>query len=48
MQSIFELAIKYYKQNLWHKNQIDALLKGGKITQDEYDKIIDKNDDINT
>lgn len=44
MDSVFELANRYYKQNLWHKNQIDALLKNGKITQDEYNQIIDGDD----
>lgn len=37
----FELALKYYPL-LWDENRIKALLNAGKITADEYEKIINK------
>lgn len=37
--TVFELAKMYYPK-LWNKSRIDALLKAGKITQDEYKEII--------
>lgn len=37
--NVFELAVKYYPV-LWGKDRIDALLKAGKLTEEEYNTII--------
>lgn len=37
--TVFEMAKKYYP-NLWDKNRIDKLLNNGKLTKEEYEKII--------
>lgn len=34
----------YYQNGLWNINMIDKLLKLGKITDDEYNYIIGKNE----
>ena len=39
MNTAYELSKKYYP-DLWPKYRIDALLAAGKLTQEEYDKII--------
>ena len=35
----FEMAKKYYPR-LWNKERIDALYKAGKLTEEEYNSII--------
>ena len=37
----FEMAKKYYPR-LWNKERIDALYKAGKLTEKEYNLIINK------
>lgn len=39
MKTVFELAKKYYPQ-YWSKEQLDVLLAKKKLTQEEYDKLI--------
>lgn len=36
---VFEMAKKYYPL-LWDKKRIDALYKAGKLSEEEYNKII--------
>ena len=43
MQSVFELAMKYYP-TLWDKARLDALLEAGKLTKEEYDTVLAKTD----
>lgn len=38
----FELAKKYYPL-LWDAKRIEALYKAGKLTEDEYNKIMNGN-----
>lgn len=40
--TVKEMAIKYYP-TFWDKNRIDALLQANKITQEEYNEIIQSN-----
>lgn len=40
MESIYKLAKKYYPL-LWHRERLDALLAAGKLTQEEYEEIVD-------
>lgn len=35
-----ETMIYYYQNNLWSLERIDKLLSAGKITQEEYEKIL--------
>lgn len=37
--TVKEMAMKYYPV-LWDKRRIEALLKAGKITQEEFDEIV--------
>lgn len=37
----FEMAMKYYP-NLWDKSRLGQLLTAGKLTKEEYDKIVNK------
>lgn len=37
--STFELAKKYYPK-LWNRKRLEALVKAGKLTQEEFDKIV--------
>ena len=37
--SAFEMAEKYYPR-LWNKERIDALYEAGKLTEEEYNSII--------
>lgn len=37
--TVFEMAKKYYPR-LWSKKRIDALHDAGKLTDDEYAKIL--------
>lgn len=37
----YEMAKKYYPL-LWDKSRIDALYKAGKLTDEEYTKILEK------
>ena len=37
--SVFEMAKKYYP-HLWDAKRIEALYKAGKLTEEEYNKII--------
>jgi hypothetical protein len=41
MQSVFELAMKYYP-TLWDKARLDTLLAAGKLTDEEYAKILEE------
>lgn len=36
----YEMALKYYPR-LWSKERIDTLYNAGKLTKEEYQKIID-------
>lgn len=40
--TIYEMAEKYYPR-LWPIERLDALLAAGKLTQEEYDKIVNSN-----
>ena len=44
--TIFEMAKKYYPR-LWSKNRIDALHDAGKLTDDEYEEILDADTEAN-
>lgn len=37
--TVKEMALKYYPV-LWNKDRIDALLAASKITQEEYNEIV--------
>lgn len=39
MSATYELAKKYYPR-LWSIERLDTLLASGKLTQDEYDNIV--------
>lgn len=39
----YEMAVKYYPL-LWDKSRIDTLYNAGKLTEEEYRKIIDTAD----
>ena len=41
MQSVYEMAKKYYPK-LWSKARIDALHDAGKLTDAEYEEIINE------
>lgn len=38
--SVYLLARKYYPR-LWDKSRLEALLAAGKLTQEEYDSLVD-------
>ena len=40
----YEMAKKYYPR-LWSLERIEALYKAGKLTKDEYDSIINSNEE---
>lgn len=40
--TVYEMAKKYYPR-LWSKDRIDALYKTGKLTEEEYNDIINGN-----
>lgn len=40
--TVYEMAKKYYPR-LWSKDRIDALYKAGKLTEEEYNDIINGN-----
>lgn len=40
--TVYEMAKKYYPK-LWNKDRIDALYKAGKLTEEEYNSIINNN-----
>lgn len=40
--SVYEMAKNYYPR-LWSKDRIDALYKAGKLTEEEYNDIINGN-----
>lgn len=37
--SVYLLAQKYYPR-LWDKERLEALLAAGRLTQDEFDKLV--------
>ena len=39
MKAVFELAKKYYPK-YWNNERLDVLLAKKKLTQEEYDKLI--------
>lgn len=39
--TVHEMAMKYYP-DLWDKSRLDQLLTAGKLTKEEYEKIINK------
>lgn len=39
LTTVYEMAKSYYPK-LWNINRLDALLKAGKLTQEEYDSIV--------
>lgn len=39
--TVYEMAMKYYP-NLWDKSRLDQLFTAGKLTKEEYDKIVNK------
>lgn len=39
--TVFEMAVKYYP-DLWNKSRLDQLLSAGKLTEEEYDRIVNK------
>lgn len=44
MQTVFEMAKKYYPDK-WNKAMIDNLLALGRLTQEEYDAVINRETD---
>lgn len=45
-ETVLKKAKEFYPE-YWKKSYIDALLKKGKLTKEEYDEIIKKEDEIN-
>lgn len=43
----FELAQKYYPR-MWNESRLQALLKAGKLTQEEYDAIVNPVEEVST
>lgn len=41
----YEMAKSYYERGLWGKERLDALVKAGKLTEQERDEIIKGKDD---
>lgn len=37
--TVYELCLKYYPR-LWDRNRIDALYQAGKLTEEEYNLIV--------
>lgn len=37
--SVYELAKKYYPR-LWDRERLEALLAAGRLSQEEYDKLV--------
>lgn len=37
--SVYEMAQKYYPR-LWDRERLEALLAAGRLTQEEYDKLV--------
>lgn len=37
--TVYEMAQKYYPR-LWDKSRLEALLAAGKLTQEEYDRLV--------
>lgn len=37
--TVYEMAQKYYPR-LWDKSRLDALLAAGKLTQEEFDRLV--------
>lgn len=37
--SVYELAQKYYPR-LWDRERLEALLAAGRLTQEEFDKLV--------
>lgn len=40
--TVYEMAKKYYPR-LWNRDRIDALYKAGKLTEEEYNSIVNDN-----
>lgn len=43
MATVFELAKMYYPR-LWDKSRLEALVKAGRLTAEEFQEIIDSAD----
>lgn len=41
--TVYEMAKQYYPR-LWSKARLDALLKAGKLTQEEYNELVGEED----
>jgi len=39
MANTYELASRYYPR-LWDKSRLDALVEAGRLTEEEYQKIV--------
>ena len=39
MSAVYEMAKRYYEEGLWPKKYLKALVKKGKLTEDEYAEI---------
>lgn len=37
--TVYEMAQKYYPR-LWDKERLEALVAAGRLTQEEYDKLV--------
>ena len=46
MKVVFDLAKKYYPK-YWNKERLDILLAKKKLTQEEYDELIENNQNGN-
>lgn len=40
--TVYEMAKKYYPR-LWDRDRIDALYEAGKLTEEEYNSIVNDN-----
>lgn len=39
--NVYKTALKYYPR-LWDKSRLEALVKAGRLTQEQMDRIIEK------
>lgn len=39
--SVYELAQKYYPR-LWDRERLEALLAAGRLSQEEFDRLVDR------
>lgn len=40
MSAAYKMAKKYYESGLWSEERLQALVKKGKLTEEEYNEIV--------